>query len=603
MKTPLRAAILAAFFSVPAISAQADNSATAPTPLDPVVVTATRTHSTEGETLAAVTVISREEIERAQATDVGELLSTVAGIDVARSGGPGAQTSVFIRGGESDHTLVLIDGVRMNASTGGGGAIQNIAPGMIERIEIVKGPRATLYGSDAIGGVVNIITRAGANGADVSLRGGSYDTREITGNVSYNQKGNSVSLYAQHTATDGMPTYDTGGPDRPFRQTTVNLKGGTHAGPVELSARIWHVQGNSGYMGSCGPTFSPCPQSQNFRNQVLEANAEFKPTSAWDSTFSISRMIDDIDQVESSDFVKTTRPQLDWHNVINVGQANRVSFGLTGARETADVLSFGTPINNSENLYTVFVQDELNAGDHHGLVAGSFGHYGSFGSHASWNAEYGYDLFKATRLIASAGSGFRAPSASDRFGFGGNPDLKPEEARTYELGLKQGIGKYQAVDLRLFRNDVDNLINLVCDASFNCLAVNVDHFRNQGVELSYNLEVTSWSARVTAISQSPINRATDQPLVRRPKQSIKGQLTRYFGKSYVGVEATGTSKAADVGGTDGGYTLVALSGGLQLNDHFSLQARVDNLLGKQYETALGYRQPRANGYVSARFAF
>lgn len=603
MKAPLRAAVLAALFSVPAISAHADEIATAPNPLDPVIVTATRTPTTESDTLAAVTVIDRAQIERAQATDVGELLSSVAGVTVARSGGPGTQTSIFTRGSESDHTLVLIDGVRINSSTGGGAAIQNIAPDMIERIEILKGPRSTLYGSDAIGGVINIITRAGRNGADVSVRGGSNFTREVTGNVSYSDKGDSASLYAQHTATDGIAALDTGGPARPFRQSTIDLKGGTHAGPVELSARAWNVQGTAGYMGYCG--LVTCPKSQDFHNQVLEGDAKFKPTSNWESTFSISRMVDDIQQVESTDFVKTTRPQLDWHNILDLGKANRLSFGLTGARENARNLSF----DDTEGLYTAFLQDELNFGAHHALLAGSFGHYGSFGNHESWNAEYGYDLFKTTRLIASAGSGFRAPNASDRYGFGGNPDLKPEEARNYELGLKQSIGDNQTLDIRAFRSDVTNLINVVCVS--DCLdwmlavyqSVNVDRFRNQGVELSYNLEVTDWSARVTAIAQNPIDRATNQSLLRRPKQSINGQLTRHFGKHYVGIEASGTSKAADYGGDNGGYTLVALSGGYQLNEHLSLQARVNNLLGKDYETAKGYNQPGTNGYASVRFEF
>lgn len=597
MKAPLRAAVLAAFFSVPVISAQADDSATTPTPLDPVIVTATRTPTAASETLAAVTVIDREEIERSQANDVADLLRYTAGIDVARSGGPGSQTSIFVRGGESDHTLVLVDGVRVNPSTAGGAAVQNIAPEMIERIEIVKGPRSTLYGSDAIGGVINIITRAGSNGADVSLRGGSDNTREVKGNVSYSDKGNSASLYAQYSSTDGIPAFDTGGPDRAYRQSTINLKGGTHVGVVELSGRVWNTQGNSQYMGYCG--FVVCPLSQDFRNQVIEGAATFKPAGNWDSTLSLSRMVDDIQQTASTAFVRTTRPQADWHNVLSLGQANRFSFGLTAAHENAESLSF----DSSENLYTAFVQDEFNVGAHHALVAGSFGHYGSFGNRASWNAEYGYDLFKSTRLIASAGSGFHAPTADDRFGFGGNPDLKPEEALNYELGLKQNIGKYQTLDLRVFRNDVKNLINLVCDINFNCNAVNVNRYRNEGAELSYNIAVAEWSGRITAISQNPVDRSTDAPLLRRSKQSVSGQITRHFGKHFIAIDAVGNSKTADFGGNNGGYTLVALSGGYQFNQHLSLQARVNNVLGKDYETAKGYNQPGTNGYATVRFEF
>ncbi|MES2489647.1 MAG: TonB-dependent receptor [Pseudomonadota bacterium] len=602
MKAPLRAAVLAAFFSVPAISAHADDTTTEPTSLDPVIVTATRTPTPAAETLAAVTVIDREEIERAQATDVAELLRYTAGIDVARSGGPGSQTSVFIRGGESDHTLVLVDGIRVNPSTAGGAAVQNIAPEMIERIEIVKGPRSTLYGSDAIGGVINIITRTGGNGADISVRGGSENTREITGNVSYSDKGNSVSLYAQHTSTDGIPAFDTGGPDRAYRQSTINLKGGTHVGAVELSGRVWNTQGNAQYMGC----FGSCEASQNFRNQVIEGAAAFKPTSNWESTLSLSRMTDDIEQTASTAFVRTTRPQADWHNVVSLGQANRFSFGLTAARENAESLSF----DSSENLYTAFVQDEFNAGAHHALVAGSFGDYGSFGNRASWNAEYGYDLFKSTRLIASAGSGFHAPTADDRFGFGGNTELKPEEALNYELGLKQSIGKYQTLDLRVFRSDVKNLISVECisDCADWMLAVyqavNVNRYRNEGVELSYNVAVAEWSGRITAISQNPIDRTTNATLLRRAKQSLTGQITRHFGKHYLAIDAVGNGETRDFGGVKvGAYGLLAVSGGYEINNHLSVQARVNNVLGKDYETVFGYNQPGTNGYLTLRFAF
>ena len=285
---------------------------------------------------------------------------------------------------------------------------------------------------------------------------------------------------------------------------------------------------------------------------------------------------------------------------MQLGKANRLSFGVTAARNEVQALSFGTSIDNNESVLNAFVQDEVSAGPHHALLAGSFSHYGSFGDHGSWNAEYGYDLFPSTRLIASAGTGFRPPQTSERYGYGGNPDLKPEESRNYELGLKQGIGQYQTLDLRLFRNDITNLIQGL-PPTYD--VVNVGRVRNQGAELSYRLEVAEWSATVTGILQNPINRDTNSLLLRRAKRSATAQLTRHFGQSYLGVEAIASGPRDDAGGNDGGYTLLALSGGLQLDDHFSLQGRIDNLLDKPYETAFGYRQPGANGSVALRYAF
>jgi vitamin B12 transporter len=608
MKTLLLAAALAVPLLAPFAASAADNNpdAVTATPLDPVIVTATRTPLHESDTLAAVTVISRDEIEHAQATDVAELLRYTAGVDLGRNGGPGAVTSAFIRGGNSNQTLVLVDGVRINPATAGGAALQNIAPEMIERIEIVKGPRATLYGSDAIGGVINIITRGGGNGADISLRGGSYNTREAAGSFSYSGNGDTLSLHAQNTSTDGIPSCAGSPLDRAFHQSTVNLKGGTHAGPLELSARVWNTQGTAEYMDFCGAGNKPV--SQDFRNRVLETGAAFKPLTNWESTLGLSHMTDDIQQKNPNflgdlDFVRTRRPQLDWHNVLALGEANRVSFGATAARDEVEALSFGTAIDNGENLYSLFAQDEFNAGRHHALAAASWAHYSAFGNHASWNAEYGFDLFAATRLIASAGSGFRAPNATDRYGFGGNPDLKPEQARNYEFGIKQGIGAHQALDLRLFRSEVNNLINVVCDINFNCLAVNVNRYRNQGAELGYRAEWLLWSARISAIAQNPIDRDSNTVLLRRARRTVTTQLTRHFGQHYLSLETLASGPRTDVGGNDGGYALLALAGGLQLDDHFSLQARLDNVLDKRYQTANGYNQPGANGYVSLRYAF
>lgn len=170
MKTLLFAGALLAPSLVSAQDA-APPPASAPVSLPTVVVTATRTEQAPDDTLAATTVITRDEIERSQANDIADILRFQAGLDLGRTGGVGQQTSVFIRGGESNHTLVLIDGVRVNPSTSGGAALQNITPDMIERIEIVKGPRSTLYGSDAIGGVINLVTRSGStSGADLRLR-------------------------------------------------------------------------------------------------------------------------------------------------------------------------------------------------------------------------------------------------------------------------------------------------------------------------------------------------------------------------------------------------------------------------------------------------
>jgi vitamin B12 transporter len=575
-------------------------SATLPT----VVVTTTRTPVEVAEALAAVTVIDREQIERSQVTDVAEILRFEAGLDLGRTGGPGQQMSVFIRGGESNHTLVLIDGIRMNPTSSGGGALQNITTDMIERIEIVRGPRSTLYGSDAIGGVVNIITRTATEPqASVVLRGGVDNQRDAAVNLGYGDGEKSLSLGVEQIRTDGFPSLESTTLDRGYRNTSVNLRGSTQLGEkASLGVRLWNADGNVEYQGFSGP------RDQDFQNQVAAIELNLDPHAQWHTTMTVSRAEDDIRQNQSDGFIRTVRPVFDWHNVVRAGQAHRVSFGASATREDVTSLAF----SEERDVYSGFVQDEITLGRHRVIAGANFADYDGFGEQFNWNAEYGFDLFASTRLIAAAGTGFRAPDADDRFGFGGDPDLEPEESLNYELGLKHELSARQSVDLRLFQSEVDDLISLEFNPTapgndFGFIAVNIDEYRNRGVELTWEYASKVWTASLSGIAQKPEDRATDDTLLRRAEHSAAGRLTRHFGAHYLGVEVLGSGERPDVDFDTGaritapGYALVSLSGGLQLDPRFRIQVRCENLLDKKYQTADGYNQPGAGMYVTVSY--
>ena len=236
-------AVLAAFATPLATAAEPDARL-----LDPVVVTATRNPTPVSEVLAATIVITREEIEQAQVNDLAQLLALRAGLDIGRTGGPGQPASVFIRGGNSDQTLVLVDGVRVNPATFGGAALSLISPEMIERIEIVKGPRSTLYGSDALAGVINIITR-GPDGTRFSgeLRGGSYGTRDVSASTAFGDEHARLAITAEHVQADGFPSFKGATQDRGYELGTVALRGEAKAGPVKLKAQVWRAEGSNDY--------------------------------------------------------------------------------------------------------------------------------------------------------------------------------------------------------------------------------------------------------------------------------------------------------------------------------------------------------------------
>jgi vitamin B12 transporter len=592
--------VAATLLSLPLFAAEG------PAPLGNTIVTATRTEVDRDDVLAPVIVITREELQRSLAPDVASLLQFHAGIDVARNGGPGQTTTVFIRGAESNHTTVLVDGVRINPGTIGGAQLQNITPAAIERIEIVKGPRSALYGTDAIGGVINIITRTySSNGIDASTGYGSYETWQAAVSGGIGGAGNELAFSANWLDSAGFPTRTFDDTDRGYENHTFTVKGRTQLGPVNLGARYWQASGTSEYSD-----FFVTPVDQDFENSTAAVDFALQPAQHWNSRVTASRIVDDIEQNQSEDRVRTRRDTLDWQNDLGVGEHQQLTAGVQLTREQVDTLEFGSVIDEDTDMDMVFVQDRVGIGRHDLLFAAAWVDHSTFGEEVTWNAEYGIDVGSGgTRLIGSAGTGFRAPDATDRFGFGGNPDLDPERSRNYELGVQQRIGEHHRLRLSAFRNDIDDLIVFVITdpVTFDGANENIERARIEGVELAYEYSNASWRLRAEAIAQNPRNLTTDSQLLRRAKESLTLSLAKAFGAHEIGIDALITGEREDFGVPDpvvlDGYALVNLYGRFAITDALSIQARLENALDEQYELASTYNTPDRSLFVAARYAF
>ncbi len=591
----LPAAVLAASLSAPLAHAKEYQ-------LEPVVVTATRLPEPADESLASVLVIPEEEIQRTQATDVVDLLRFHAGLEVGRNGGPGQATAVFLRGANSNQTLVLVDGVRINPGTIGTPALQNILPNLVQRVEVVKGPYSTLYGSDAIGGVIQIITHPDEQGTTVgaSAEAGSFDTRDISAAVNRRDGDTRAGLGVGYLDSNGFPTRVGSHVDRGFDNLNLNVYAGKRLGPVDVELSHWRAQGTVQYLD-----FLLSPLDQDFLNAATALTFHAQPSHDWSSTLRLSGMQDDITQNQSSDFARTAQYTLDWQNDLAFGEHHAVTAGLYGSHEDTASRIFGARVDANTDQSAAFAQDDIRYGAHRLIAAARYTHQEGFASPFTWNLSYGYQVGPDSLLSAAAGTAFRAPDSTDLYGFGGNPNLQAETSLSIEAGIRHRIGAGQSASVRLFDNDIRNLIVFTASSAFpDGRLENIGHARIQGVELAYQWTSGSWQAQLAGVLQNPEDQGTGEMLPRRARQNFTAALVYQRPRYQAGVDflATGPRKDSNFSDVeDGGYGLVSLTLQVRLAARWQLQARLENVLDKDYALAAGYNQSGRAFYAGVRY--
>ena len=577
-----------------------------------VVVTASRLPESLDETLSSVTVIEREDIERLQARTLDELLAGVEGFALTRQGGVGQPTSVFLRGGESDHVLWLVDGVRIGSVTTGIPVVQDLPIDSIERIEIVRGPRSSLYGADAMGGVVQIFTRRGA-AAPTSLRvsAGSNGTTQVAFGGGLGDASGWLDLQASHLRTDGinaclgLPFPPGGGcftdePDRdPYRNGSVNLRAGTRLGEHELEAFVQRSEARVAFDSSF-------LNESDLMNQVAGAKWIAKPRDGWRSTVQAGRSWD-----ESTSFRKgsattsvfnSQRDSASWQNDLRLG-AGEVVLGLDWLRD--EVTSGIGYTRSSRDNKAAWGQYALSQGAFSAALALRADDNQQFGSNTTGSLALGWRSAGGIQAHASYGTAFKAPTFNELYypGFS-NPDLRPERGRTAELGLRGTVSALRW-NIAAYRSEIDDLIAFDV-ATF--LPQNIARAQITGVESGLEWRSGAWRLTQTLSwlqaedRGSGANRGRELP--RRPEWS--GRTALDWNASRLGLGASvqwAGERYDDLANTRrlGGHAVVDLTASWQLTRSVAVEARVANALDRRYETATLFPALGREGFLTVRW--
>lgn len=579
--------------------AQSDTQA-AGTPvgeLNPTVVTASRSEQRLADALPHTTVITRADIERSQAPDAVSLLRREAGIEIAQAGGPGATASLFMRGAGSNQTLILIDGVRVSSGTTGTTQIEQLMADQIDHIEIVRGNVSALYGSDAIGGVVQIFTRNGrghAPLANAEIEYGAHNTKRAQAGISgqLGERGDtSFALSVSEFKTTGFSSIN------PRQAPNANPNDNAYSNQ-SVSAQLQHRFSADWQAGlkwfqtwsnvSYDNAFGSPTDDNDSHNQVraMSIYVDGKLTPDWKTRLTLSQGDDKNlnftnGQVQQPGRFNTQNRQASWQNDWAFLPDQMLKVGFEHLDQTIDTDAYAPPVRRVDSGYIGY---EGKFGPHQLQLNLRRDRYSDFGGANSYYAGYGFAFNPQWKAVASISNAFRAPSFNELYyPFFGNPNLQPEKARSVEGGVE-----YQStvglVRMTAFETDYSNLITSVFDpVSGNFLAANVNRARVNGLETSWRGTLYGVDVRASFTMQNPQDLSANQLLSRHARHFGSVSAYKAFGPFSAGIEWNAAGERQDSARTLGGYGLLNLTGRYQIARDWALSARVENLLNKNYQ--------------------
>lgn len=587
--------------------------------LDPVVVTATLAPRTANESLSSVTVLNEATLRRQDPTSLTDLLRGQPGVDVTSNGSFGKASSVYIRGTGNESTTLLIDGIRLRSATAGGAAWSYLDPRMFQRAEIVRGPRGSLYGADAVGGVVQLFTHDGEEGGPhprISVGGGSFDTQRYSASLSGSNGGTRYSFAASRFDTDGEPVR-RGGEDMGYDNTTAlarmshTFDSGAEVGFLALRARGTTEYDESGSLAKT-----------DYVQQVAGIYSELPITDSWHSRLTLSEARDESVNHAYDSILDTQTRTARWENTFSAG-AHELIIGAEYMNDSVAGSAtgsgpFGGPYDiEDRNNKAVFSQALLDFSPVAVQASLRFDDNEAYGDEVTGSLALGYDLDAHHTLRTSYGTAFKAPTFNDLYwpfedygdsgSYQGNPDLKAENAQALELGVR---GQYQDWfwDLSVYQTDIENMITTET-INGDSRPTNVNEARIRGAELSIGAEIEDWILATALTYTDPEDRSTGDRLARRTTQSLRFDIDRELGDwSLGGSWVAQNHRYNDAANEErlGGFGLLNLRAGWQFAPLWSVRLNIDNALDKEYATAkffdgADYINAGRAGFLSVHF--
>ncbi len=583
--------------------------------LPPVIVTATRTAQTTDESLASVSVITRDTIEKKQILSVQGALLGVPGLNISNNGGLGKPSDIFMRGTNSDHVLILIDGVRAGSATLGTTSIQDIPIDQIERIEIVRGPRSSLYGSEAIGGVIQIFTRKGGDGLKpfISVGGGTYNTYKISAGVAGGDDKGWFNLSGAELYTGGFNSclgrpIELGGggcytyePDADgYSNTSGSAKGGYRFdNGVEIEGTVLQANGDNHFDGLF-------VNRSEVQQQVISGKVKFAPMSFWNVTMRAGTSADLSNNYLDKQFMN----RFDTRKVIAYLQND-----FTVAKDhlvTAGFDYYDDLIDSTEPFPVTSRDDKAGFLQYQGLIEGHSLDLSvrqdsnqQFGGKTTGAAAWGYAFDEALRVTASYGTAFKAPTFNNLYypNFG-NPNLQPETSQSVEIGAK---GKLFDVDWSVngYWTQIDDLI--VFDFLSNKPA-NISTAEIYGMEAVTSTQLWGIDINANVSLVDPRNQENGpnggNVLPRRAEQMSQLDLEKRFDKFRVGLTVNQEGRRFDdLANTIRlhSFALVGLRASYEIYENVLIEGRASNLFNEHYETAYLYNQMGTNLFLSLNY--